>query len=306
MGRVGAAAAGVAAAALAPECAGAGRADPSAAAPQDRPAGAQTPERRRAVKIYIHTDLEGVSGLDTAEMIERDGPGYPKCRELLMADLNAAVDGAFAGGADHVTVLDSHGGGKNFLLDLLDKRAENDTKPNRKWWGILDGSYAGTFFIGAHAMAGTLNGFLDHTQSSASWHDYSINGRRMGELAQWALVAGHFGVAMLMVAGDEAACAEARQFFDPVETAAVKRGRGRNRADLVDLAEARQRIREAARRAVGLAGKAKPFTVKKPMEIVLEFNRSDYCDAASGRAGVERVDARTIRWVTDSALEFHP
>ena len=258
------------------------------------------------MRIYIHTDLEGVSGIDSAEMIEREGPRFRECCELLMGDLNAAVAGALEGGADGVTVLDSHGGGGNFLPELLDPRAEADPKSNRKWWGVLDATFQGTFFIGAHAMAGTLDAFLDHTQSSVAWHDYRVNGRRMGELAQWALVAGNWGVPMLMVSGDEAACAEARAFFDPVETAAVKRGRGRNRADLVPLAEARERIRAAARRAVGLVGRARPLVVKKPMEIVLEYNRSDYCDAAAGRPGVERLDARTIRKVTSDPLEILP
>ena len=258
------------------------------------------------MKIYIHTDLEGISGIDTMEMIERGGAKYRTCCEHLMADLNAAVDGAFAGGADHVTVLDSHGGGKNFLLDLLDPRAENDTKPNGKWWGIMDDSYHGTFFIGAHAMAGTMNAFLDHTQSSVSWHDYSINGRRMGELAQWALVAGNWGVPMLMVSGDEAACVEARQFFKPVETAIVKRGLGRNRAELVDVKEARTRIHEAAKRAVRLVGKARPFVPQKPMEIVLEFNRADYCDGVADHVDVERLDARTVRKVTSDPLALFP
>lgn len=258
------------------------------------------------VKIYIHTDLEGISGIDSDEMIERDGPRFRECCELLMQDVNAAVDGAFAGGADHVTVLDSHGGGRNFILEMLDPRAENDTKPNGKWWGILDGSYQGTFFIGAHAMAGTMNAFLDHTQSSTHWHNYSINGRRIGELAQWALVAGNWGVPMLMVSGDEAACVEARQFFHPVETAVVKRGIGRNRAELVDLAEARARIREAARRAVALIGQARPFTPLKPMEILLELNRTDYCDAVATHPGVERLDARTVRKVTNDPLDLFP
>jgi D-amino peptidase len=223
-----------------------------------------------------------------------------------MGDLNAAIDGAFAGGAEHVTVLDSHGGGGSFLLELLDPRAENDTKPNGKWWGILDETYQGTFFIGAHAMAGTMNGFLDHTQSSQSWYNYSVNGRKMGELAQWAMVAGHFGVPMLMVSGDERACVEAHEFFRPVETAIVKRGIGRNRAELVDLAEARARIREAARRAVAHVGQAQPFVPTKPMEILLEYTRADYADAGAGRPGVERIDARTVRKVTSCALELFP
>jgi D-amino peptidase len=278
----------------------------------DAPAGAAgtaaagKPEGGTAIKIYVHTDLEGISGIDSMDMIEPSAKRYRECCEHLMADLNAAIDGAFAGGATHVTVLDSHGGGNNFIRELLDSRAESDTRPNRKWWGILDDSYQGTFFIGAHAMAGTQNGFLDHTQSSQSWHDYRINGRKMGELAQWAIVAGNWGVPMLMVSGDEAACAEARNFFSPVETAAVKRGVGRNRAELVDLKEARDHIREAARRALGLIGKGRPFIPIKPMEIVLEYNRADYCDGVAGRPGIERLDARTIRWLTGDPLAILP
>ena len=146
--------------------------------------------------------MEGISGIDKAEMVEKS---ERYAVERLMADVNAAVDGAFLGGADHVTVLDSHGGGGNFDLSLLDKRAEVDTKPNKKWWGILDGSYFGTFFIGAHAMAGTLNGFLDHTQSSESIYNYYVNGRKMGELAQWAMVCAHYDVPLIMMSGDTAA-----------------------------------------------------------------------------------------------------
>ena len=257
------------------------------------------------MKIYIHTDLEGVSGIDNMEMMDREHPRHMEARENLMGDLNAAVDGAFAGGADHVTVLDSHGGGSNFILDMLDKRAENDTKPNKKWWGIMDESYDATFFIGAHAMAGTINGFLDHTQSSRSWFNYSVNGRNMGELGQWATIAGAFGIPMAMVSGDEAACVEARQFFYPLETAIVKRGIGRNRAEAVNLDEAHSRIREAARRAISIVKDAKPFVPSKPMEIILQFTRADYCDGAAAR-GAERIDARTVRKLTDKPLDIFP
>ncbi len=258
------------------------------------------------MKIYIHTDLEGISGIDNIEMMAREHPRHHEALENLMLDVNAAVDGAFAGGADHVTVLDSHGGGGNFIIDMLDKRAENDTKPNKKWWGILNESYDATFFIGAHAMAGTINGFLDHTQSSQSWFNYYVNGRKMGELAQWAIVASAFGVPMVMVSGDEAACVEARQFFYPVETAIVKRGIGRNRAILIDPDEARNRIREAAKNAISIIKDAKPFTPLKPMEIILEYTRSDYCDYTVMSRNVERIDARTVRKVTSDPLDLFP
>jgi len=256
------------------------------------------------MRIYIHTDLEGISGIDSIEMINRNDSKHSYAIARLMADVNAAIDGAFAGGATHVTVLDSHGGGGNFDISLLDKRAELDTKENGKWWGKLDDSYDGTFFIGAHAMAGTMNGFLDHTQSSMTWYNYWVNGRRMGELAQWAMVAGHFGVPMLFVSGDEAACTEARQFFHPLECIAVKRGIGRNRAELVDPQRAVESVREGACRAMKLVGKAKPFTPLLPMEIKLELYRSDYCDEIASKPGVERLDARTVRKIAHSCLDL--
>jgi len=160
-------------------------------------------------------------------------------------------------------------------------------------------------FIGAHAMAGTLNGFLDHTQAPESWFEYRLNGRACGELGQWAAVAGAFGVPMLMVSGDEAACAEARAFFAPLETAAVKQGLGRNAALAYPPDEAREKIRQAARRAVGLLGQARPFQPIRPMEVRLTLYRSDQCDAMAAKwPQAERLDARTLRRVTSDALDI--
>ena len=256
------------------------------------------------MKIYIHTDLEGISDICDHEIIRSDHPKHRFCIERLMADVNAAVDGAFLGGADVVTVLDSHGGGGNFDLSLLDPRADLDTKDNNKWWGKLDESYDGTFFIGAHAKAGTINGFLDHTQSSEAWFNYLVNGRKTGELGQWAIVAGHFGVPMLMVSGDEAACAEAREFFGPIECVPVKQGVGRHYARPYDYDNNLENIKNAAKNAIGLVETCKPYKPVLPMEIILETTRSDYCDNIANNTGVDRIDARTVRKIAHTHLEL--
>jgi D-amino peptidase len=260
------------------------------------------------MKVYIHTDLEGVSGIDNLAMIQPDNPRYGEAKLRLTEDINAAVAGAYDGGATHVTVLDSHGGGSagNVIWERIDKRAEREPRPAKVWWGHLDESYAATFFVGAHAMAGTQNAFLDHTQSSQSWYDYFVNGRKMGEMAQWALVAGHFGVPFVMMAGDQAAATEAYAFFDPVETAVVKRGVGRLSAALVDLDEAHRRIYEAAKRSLAHVGKAKPFRTSLPAEVILDFMRTEFADEASKHDGIERVDGRRIRKVAKSQLEILP
>jgi len=243
--------------------------------------------------------------MDHIDMRLKSDPRNKFAVERLMADVNAAIDGAFLGGATHVTVMDGHARGGNFIFPLLDSRAEFDDRDNgRKWWGKLDETYDGSFFIGAHAMMGTINAFLDHTQDSMEWFDYYVNGRKVGELGQWGMVAAHFGVPVVMVSGDEAACAEARQFFKPVECAAVKRGNGRNRAETFDLALSENLIREAAKNAVLLTEKAKLFKPVLPMELKLTLCRSDYCDRYAEREGTDRLDARTVRRVSNSYLDL--
>jgi len=261
------------------------------------------------MKVYIHTDLEGVSGVDNYPMIQPDNPRFEESRLRLTEDINAAVAGAYDAGATHVMVLDSHGSGGargNVIWEKIDSRATREPRPAERWWGHLDASYACTFFIGAHAMAGTTNAFLDHTQSSTSWFDYYVNGRKMGELAQWALVAGHFGVPFVMMSGDQAAVSEAYEFFDPVETAVVKRGIGRLSACLVDLDEAHRRIYDAAKRALVHVGKAKPFKVTLPAEVILDYMRTEFADQAAKWEGIERINGRRIRKVVNSQLAIIP
>jgi D-amino peptidase len=248
--------------------------------------------------------MEGVSGVGRGEMVPHDSGEYDFCVKRLMADVNAAVDGAFLGGADHVTVLDSHGGGGNFDLSLLDKRAEHDEKLNKKWWGVLDDSYYGSFFIGAHAMAGTLNGFLDHTMDSQRILNFYVNGRKFGELGVWAMVCAQFNVPMIMVSGDQAAVHEAAQFFSGVETAEVKAGLSRMRARLLPDDEAEERIRQAAKRAVEKDARPAVLRPLLPMELKTEFMRGDYCDNTASNPAIERIDVRTARKISNTYQDY--
>ena len=256
-------------------------------------------------KIYIATDMEGVSGIGHLEMMERGGPEFHRCRKLLCADVNAAVSGVFDGGATEVTVLDAHGGGGNFIIEELDPRATYERSAGgRRKFPSLDESCDGFFLIGRHAMAGTAQAFLDHTQSSRSWFSYSLGGREMGEMGQLAAIAGHFGVPVLLVTGDEAACVEARSFFPGAETVSVKWAPVRNRAVCIHPERAHQLIREAAAQALKLVGKLEPFVAAMPAEIKLTFTRSDYADGLAHRPGVTRVDARTITKSIDCVLDL--
>ncbi|NLA83513.1 MAG: aminopeptidase [Clostridiales bacterium] len=250
------------------------------------------------MNIMIMTDLERISGVDRIEMVSEKGtPGHRFALERLMLDVNAAIEGAFEGGAESVYVVDGHGGGNNFIKEMLDQRAVQLI--GMEWQEkIMSGSIDAYMEVGAHAMAGTINGFLDHTQSSKSWYNYIVNGRKCGEIAQGAIFAGAYDVPFVMVSGDEAACVEARAFLGDIECAVVKYGIGRNKARLIDPDEALEKIKTAARDSLKLAGKIKPYKPLLPLEIILELYRSDMCDELMERCkDIERIDAHTVRKV---------
>jgi D-amino peptidase len=257
------------------------------------------------MKIYIMTDMEGVSGICNELQITIGTPQYEAARSLLCADVNAAIAGAYDGGATEVLVSDGHGSGFNFILERMDSRAVYE-RPNGVFDFMpgLDESFAGVFCVGYHAMAGTLNGFLDHTQSPAHWLNYYLNGRRAGELAQIGAWAGSYDVPILLVTGDEAACDEAHKFFPAIQTVSVKQGIGRQHARCIHPEKTRELIHDGAKQAMSLAETARPFKVETPLTVRLEYYRSDMADAVANRPGTRRIDARTVERVVDNVREL--
>jgi D-amino peptidase len=256
------------------------------------------------MKIIMQTDLEGAWGVKTMASVFRGDVDFDEAYACLAGDINAAVSGAFDGGADEVVVLDGHGAqGLNF--DLIDKRAR--CLPQT----ALSESFDAMFCVGMHAMAGTQNAFLDHTQSSTSWFEYRINGRPCGEIAQCGLDAACRDAPVILLTGDEAAVAEAHNFYGKLECVAVKRGVGRNQCVMYEKETSRERIRSAAERAVKsfLSGSCmvKPYKPALPMEILLTYMRCDYADqAVSKNPSLERIGPRTVRKIAASYRDWLP
>ncbi|MCS6863144.1 MAG: M55 family metallopeptidase, partial [Abditibacteriales bacterium] len=76
------------------------------------------------MKIFMHWDMEGVSGIFTREQVWFWEKGVrehvaQEGRELLIADINSAVAAALEAGADEVIVCDTHHGGGNIILDKM-------------------------------------------------------------------------------------------------------------------------------------------------------------------------------------------
>ncbi len=241
------------------------------------------------LRIYIVTDLEGASGVyKFAQTREAGNPLGEKAKEYLMGDIAAVVRGLRAAGVTDIVVLDGHGS-QAFVPHLMEPGARYITgTPRPGPLTCLDGSFAGLVQLGAHAMMGTPDGVLCHTQSSRSENRYWYNGVESGELAQSAAIAGGYDVPTIMVTGDEAACREAGQFFGPdCVTVAVKRGIAREAAELYPFDEARAALYEGARRAVAALGKCKPYKLSLPIQARKEHLVFDNPSGSSRRVSKE-------------------
>jgi len=261
------------------------------------------------MRIVIETDLEGVSGVCVWEQTrDRESRLYPDACEYLMGDVSAAVQGCLEGGASDIIVMDGHGGGFNFVPRLMHSGARYFTGRNRRpissWSHIMEGMDA-SILLGFHAMAGTPDGILRHTQSSQAGNRYWYNGRECGEIAQSALFAGHFGVPVIMVTGDTAATREATAFLGAsVVTVSVKEGLGEQFGLLAAPKEARQWIKEGARQAMGKIQDCRPFVMDTPIMGLLRFPDKSTADSFQPKRS-RRVDDYTFEAGLESALEVY-
>ena len=214
------------------------------------------------MKVFISVDMEGISGITDPEDVLPDGADYQRGREFMTGDANAAILGAYDGGADEVLVNDSHWIMRNLLLERLDPRARTIKGFHKSLCMVqgLDASYDGAVFVGYHACAGTEGGVLNHTLLGKEIQNVYLNGEPTGETRLNAAFAGHFGVPVLVVAGDAAVCAEAERFLDGVQTVAVKDGIDKFSANCLHPEVAQARIREATARALAAREREPPLT----------------------------------------------
>ena len=166
------------------------------------------------MRIHIITDMEGVSGIVKGAQTGGGMPLYDEGRELYTEEINAAVRGAKAAGATEIVVMDCHGAGKEWSFnslkpELLDPDCEFVVQDDwTEYTDFLEQGCDAALLVGMHAMAGTRLGVLNHTVSGQDYFNLWFNGTLVGETGIHAAVCGTWNCPVLLVTGDEAACAE--------------------------------------------------------------------------------------------------
>ena len=255
------------------------------------------------MRVLIAVDIEGVSGV--ANSLEYNQFSFGK--EWLTLDTNAAVQGAFDGGATEVIVSDTHGRhNDNLLVDQLHPQARFIRGGKNTPLYFMEGLTADTglvLLVGWHDKA-RGPGILAHTfASELRMGDIRLNGTVTGEVELAAAVAGHFGVPIGLVTGDDITCQEAEAFFGDIETACVKRAIDRYAADCMPLETARELIRQKAQRAVERVKDFKPYHFQSPF--TLEWDCSDHNIATmlARVPGAELILPNTVRYTNPDFLQ---
>lgn len=257
------------------------------------PASAQAP-----FKLYISADMEGVAGVVTEQQLGPTGFEYERFRQFMTAEVNTVIETAFAAGVTEIVVSDSHGNGQNLLIEKLPRNVtvvRAWPRPLMMMEGI-DESFAGAILLGYHASTHNVAGVRAHTISSARLAEVRINDKPVGEGEISAAIAGHFGVPVIMVSGDDRVVEEMRASVGDIEGAVVKWAHGFHSARTLTPAEANEVIRAATQRALSRIGDFRPYKVKAPVRFDIRFKSYLQTQVLSYLPIVEQLDSHTVRF----------
>jgi len=261
-------------------------------------------EARQGKRVFISVDLEGISGVNADDQTAAGQPEYARARKLMAEDANAAIRGAFEGGATDVLVNDSHGSQRNLLPEDLDPRARlisHSFKRHGMMEG-LDDSFDAVIFVGYHAKADAPRGLFAHTGSGVV-RDLQINGRSVGEGGMNAALAVYYGVPVVTVSGDDVAIAEVKESVPGVRGVAVKRAINTRAVELKPLAVARREIQEGVRE--GVAGARKTAPQRGPVKVQLQYRNFTFPEVATAFREIELVAPDTVAFTRDSMPEAY-
>jgi len=250
--------------------------------------------------ILLITDAEGVGGVCRQDQTD---PANAEMRQLLTGEINAAVEGFYAGGASDVIVWDGHDGSQTLSTLTIHPRARlimGNVGPSM----LMERRFAAVAYVGQHSKANVRGGIMAHSYSSLGIQNMLLNGKPVGEIDVIAAMAGHFDTPVILLTGDDAAVAELRKIVPEAEMVSVKEGLGRYACLSLSAEEARRRIREGARRSVARIGKVKPYKVPGPCTLQVEYTtRNSLPPEARLWTGAEVLDDRTVRFTGRDILE---
>ena len=227
------------------------------------------------MRLYISADIEGIAGVVSRDNLMPGRVEYESARDWMTQAVVTACEAARELGAEEVVVSDSHGNGQNIRVERMPSYVQlvrSWPRPLGMMQGVDVGAFDGALLLGYHAGASNTHGTLSHTISGEFFNEVRLNGVPVSEAYISAAIAGHFGVPILMVAGDDVVVQETCALLGDIAHACLKRSLGWLSAMNVSPQKADVLMRAAVADGIGRVGRAAPFVIQQPIGRVLSFH----------------------------------
>lgn len=260
------------------------------------------------MRIYISMDAEGISGIYTLEQVMLSGRDYQHSRKLMAGDINAAVKGAFDGGARDVFVNDAHNRCNNLLISDLDSRivlCSGSDKPLTMAQGA-EKKFDAALLIGYHARKGS-KGVISHSYSYGSMMEIKLNGQIISEVELVGHVCGYFGTPVIFVSGDDIVTSATKKFNNKIYTVTTKECIGNGAAVCKHPDITSKEISLAVEEAVKnfKNDNIEPMKIRGDVNIDVKFCAESQARNATLAQNAHRIDELTVRFSGKDYLEAY-
>jgi len=260
------------------------------------------------MKLYVSVDMEGLPAITSVSQVLSTGKDYDRARKWMTELINIVASTAFSYGFKEVYVNDAHGLMTNILYEKLAGNTylvSGFPKPVSMMCGI-DGSFDAAIFLGYHAKKGTEHAVMDHTMSSKHIQRIIVNGVEASEFYLNAAVAGYYGVPVILVGGDDKIVEEARKTIRNIEIIEFKKSIGRFSSISPALKNIEVELREKCLKAFEKLrnGLIKPFKIKEPVTLEVEFVNSAVPEVLEALATIKR-DGLWVKVTTENIVKAY-
>ena len=259
------------------------------------------------MKIFISADIEGLWGVVSRKQLGGENDDYARARKLMTQEVNIVCDALFNHGAKEIVVNDSHGPMDNLLIELLhpDVSLISGYPKDLSMMEGIDESFDCAIMIGYHPKAGTHAGIFDHTYAGGIIASLKINGVEMGECGLNALVAGHFNVPVVLVAGDDKVTRDVKYEIGDVETVAVKQAISRYCAKNLPYNQLKDAYRQAVQKALSNVRNYPVRQFEEPLILTISLWQTVMVDKAVSIPGVNRLDDTTVEYKATDPVDLY-
>jgi D-amino peptidase len=293
---------------------------------------APVPNPTGEIRVLLLHDMEGLSGQDDPRTFFYGEELYATGQQLLVADVNAVIDGLFAGGATAVDVVDGHGSGNpepDILSAQLDPRARQVFRdaPFRQYVDLVEPrAWDAVAVVGMHAKTGS-GGFASHTYTLGI--DLIVNDMSITETELVGYSFGRVGVPVIFASGDDRLREDLRT-MPWLEYVTTKHATAADAAEFRPVAEVHAEMRAAAQRAVENLESARAMRLTTPIRAALRavppaslalledvpgidyqdetvrFTAADFAEAYDGLIALVTVARSGYTTLLHDAVRAHP